>query len=150
MIQNTPSSSNLGISQISEGAAGSTNTLDGDSGTQQFEDSFIFPLFSEISRVSHMPSILCFIQLIIQIAQSLIANIFIGNLHLWDTISSTPKIFRYLSYIINFGLVDLINDSNSESVDNFKSENFYNCWPIYFAILIFIVIEILFVTILLI
>ena len=149
MNSNSVSPSNLGVSQISEGVHNSTNTADVDVKSQQFEESFIFPLFSEISRVTSIPSIFYIIQTIIQLIQSLMANIFIGNLHIWKSFSSIPRSLRYLSYTINFGIIDIINKGNSKNNDNITESNFYNCLPIYIVIIIYTAIEIIFIAILL-
>lgn len=143
------SSAKLSNSTLSQSIQNSANTIEDDIKTQQFEESFIFPLFSEISRVTSIPSIICVIQLIIQIIQSLVANLYIGNIHIWDSLTSIPKALRYLSYTINFGIIDILNEGHTEYNDNISSDNLYSCWPIYVAVIIFICIEILFIFILL-
>lgn len=143
------SSTNLNHSVLTEGVNNSTHNLDEEIKSQQFEESFVFPLFSEISRVTNIPSIFCVIKVLIQIIQALSANLFIGNVHIWKSISSTPKSLRYLSCIINFGVIELLNQGHTDNKDNISKENFSDCWPIYASIIIFVGIEIIFATILL-
>ncbi|KAK8898361.1 hypothetical protein M9Y10_000646 [Tritrichomonas musculus] len=133
-------SNNGSVSQLS---ANSKNVFDEDSSAQQFQESFIFPLFSEMSRVVSIPSIICIIQIIIQIIQILTTNIYIYNIHIWKSISSVPKFYRYLSCIVNFGIIELASNNHTDK-DIISQDDFYECWPLYIAVIIYLVINIVF------
>ena len=119
-------------SQLS--ASESAVSLDENIRTQQFEESYIFPLFSEMSRVVVLPSIFCFLQFLIQAIQAMSANMYIGNYHIWESISSTPKVLRLLSYFVNFGVIDILNKNNIYDDDSFiTAQDFFDCFPLYIA-----------------
>ncbi|OHT00939.1 hypothetical protein TRFO_32191 [Tritrichomonas foetus] len=125
-ITTTFASSLRASSHPSQGA--SVLSVDEENTVQHWQDSFIFPLFSEITRIALIPPIFYGLLGIIQFLQTVTALMYIGNDAIWR--DKLPEDLKFLSYFNNFGI---------SYFDDFESS-----WPLYVIIIGFFAIEMVF------
>lgn len=143
--QSQSSSSVKSSSMLTGSMSALSGTMDEENRSEQRNESFIFPLMSEIAHTVRIPSFIYIVQFLLQCIQSIGAHLFIGNNHIWDSISNTSQSLRIISYFVNLGVIDTMNENNQGGSHDFITvDDFYNCLVQYIILVIFIVVEIAF------